>query len=111
VWDWLHAHRELVEMLTFRYYAVILAASLLTLVTNLGGVWTRGWPLLVLWVLWTLFYVMFLGVDRFHLPLAPVMATFAAVGGTALGSRALRWVRAGRGNQAVRFPSAPSNQD
>ena len=49
VMEAIRSHRRVAEMLTYRYYWLLLLGCLVVVGTNAGGVWTQGRPLLLLW--------------------------------------------------------------
>jgi len=78
--SWIDAHDHLVEALTFRYYEVLMALSVvgagLTVLRRPPG-WI--WPIVALPLLLTFFHVFFHAKDRFHTPLDGIVALLAAV--------------------------------
>jgi hypothetical protein len=73
-------HEHLVEALTFRYYAALLALAIIgALVGMLRQQNTWIWPILAVPLLLTFFHLFFHAKDRFHIPLDGVIALLSAI--------------------------------
>jgi len=78
--DFIRAHSERIESLTFRYYeALLLLAGAGIVISFVRGRPNWLWPLLSLPLLLTFFHLFFHAKDRFHMPLDGIIAIFAAV--------------------------------
>jgi 4-amino-4-deoxy-L-arabinose transferase-like glycosyltransferase len=89
---WIDDHQGLVESFSFRYYEVLMAlgaiGALLALLRT-----PPEWivPILAVPLLLTFFHLFFHAKDRFHMPLAAVIALLAAVAIAESGQLAVRW--------------------
>jgi hypothetical protein len=76
--DWIRQHEQIVESGTFRYYELLMAIAAAGALTALLSRQTWAISLLSLPLLLTGFHLFFHAKDRFHIPLAGVLAIFAA---------------------------------
>jgi 4-amino-4-deoxy-L-arabinose transferase-like glycosyltransferase len=78
--DWIRAHAERVESLTFRYYEALMVLAVLGVgITLLRRQARWVWPLVSMPLMLCLFHMFFHAKDRFHIPVDGVIALFAAI--------------------------------
>jgi hypothetical protein len=90
--DWIDQHQASVESVTFRYYEGVMALGIIGALLTLFQT-RHDWivPILAVPLLLTFFHFFFHAKDRFHMPLAAVIALLAAVAITEIVHLAVRW--------------------